>query len=522
MISEATRPHRGLKWARNGALALACMTGMFACERERERELAGAAEHIDDEVYLEVQAPKTEPLYVDVHADAIYVQTGGALQVVRRGDDRHHTLQLGTDDTQLIAVPGRDDLLVWTQPIEHADVDHANEDRSDERRVIAARTVALAERWTLFDYPVDDAVRPPVVVGDQVALLTTQGIVHASLDGDGVGVLPLTLRPEPPLVHYDFQPLTAQAGHLVWIARDGDHDFVVSSDASFEAAVIEYEEHEAATRLVAAAKFADSLVIVALEAGKGEREDQLPTLIIQRHRPTTGPVELWRRPFNEERLKLLSDGEQSWLVFDNELWRISPNGHAPVPEFMPSAGVSPDSFAIDDGLLLWTTLEQGWLRHHASTGVSDPLRVEPLPLPVMNDDADVWGSLTAANLGSYATNYPVLPAQPRPRVRQGKLELGPGLDRDIVRRIARAHINEVRHCYNLGLHEQPELSGTVEIEFVIGADGRVRKTKDVTGARLASRDVRRCVAAAVRRWNFPKPKSGKQVTVSYPFTLAPS
>jgi Ca-activated chloride channel family protein len=52
-------------------------------------------------------------------------------------------------------------------------------------------------------------------------------------------------------------------------------------------------------------------------------------------------------------------------------------------------------------------------------------------------------------------------------------QVTPGLDPEIVRRIVRAHINELRSCYNQGQVKQPQLAGSITIAFEIGAPSRV-------------------------------------------------
>lgn len=105
-----------------------------------------------------------------------------------------------------------------------------------------------------------------------------------------------------------------------------------------------------------------------------------------------------------------------------------------------------------------------------------------------------------------------------PQVRQAKATVDGPLDRDIVRRIVRAHINEVRSCYNAGLTNNPELGGRVEIQFVIDGDGKV-ETSVVSETTLPDSSVSACIAKAVKRWQFPKPQGGGSVTVGYPFIL---
>jgi tetratricopeptide (TPR) repeat protein len=159
---------------------------------------------------------------------------------------------------------------------------------------------------------------------------------------------------------------------------------------------------------------------------------------------------------------------------------------------------------------------------------------------VGNDDDDVWGGLKAGegviglgNLGLIGQGSGTGSGYGRgsgtgfggrgrrvPRVRQAKAEVKGALDKDIVRRIVRAHVNEVRHCYNQGLARNPNLKGRVYTQFVIGATGKVRSS--VTGqSTVEDKNVGRCIAKAAKRWKFPKPKGGGNVIVTMPFVLDP-
>jgi len=105
-----------------------------------------------------------------------------------------------------------------------------------------------------------------------------------------------------------------------------------------------------------------------------------------------------------------------------------------------------------------------------------------------------------------------------PTVRQAKATVNGELDKDIVRRIVRAHINEVRHCYNQGLAHDKNLRGRVAVQFTIGGSGKV-PTAVVANTTVKDTSVGNCIAKAVRRWKFPKPRGGGSVIVTYPFVL---
>ncbi|MEZ4380288.1 MAG: AgmX/PglI C-terminal domain-containing protein [Nannocystaceae bacterium] len=105
-----------------------------------------------------------------------------------------------------------------------------------------------------------------------------------------------------------------------------------------------------------------------------------------------------------------------------------------------------------------------------------------------------------------------------PKVRQAKAQVQGALDKDIIRRIVRAHINEVRHCYNQGLSKDPNMKGRVAVQFTIGGAGNVPSAV-VSESTIKDASVGNCIAKAVRRWKFPKPRGGGSVIVTYPFVL---
>ncbi|MCC6747687.1 MAG: TonB family protein [Deltaproteobacteria bacterium] len=105
-----------------------------------------------------------------------------------------------------------------------------------------------------------------------------------------------------------------------------------------------------------------------------------------------------------------------------------------------------------------------------------------------------------------------------PRVLAGQAEVRGSLDKEIIRRIIRRHINEVSFCYSKELQSKPDLSGRVMIQFTISATGQVVASV-VQSSTMNNQVVDQCIAQAVRRWLFPKPKGGGIVIVSYPFVL---
>lgn len=93
------------------------------------------------------------------------------------------------------------------------------------------------------------------------------------------------------------------------------------------------------------------------------------------------------------------------------------------------------------------------------------------------------------------------------------------LDRDIIRRVVRSNIGDVRDCYNAGLRNNAALGGTLTIDFTIDARGRVEQSKPAEGGEFEDPKVAQCIADAIANWEFPA--TGGEVTVSYPFNLDP-
>jgi TonB family protein len=95
------------------------------------------------------------------------------------------------------------------------------------------------------------------------------------------------------------------------------------------------------------------------------------------------------------------------------------------------------------------------------------------------------------------------------------------LDKEIIRRIVRRNINQVRYCYDQALTRQPTLAGRVVVQFTIAGNGTVIASL-LGNSTLGAPAVESCIVQAVKRWEFPKPEGGGLVMVSYPFQLTPA
>ena len=108
-----------------------------------------------------------------------------------------------------------------------------------------------------------------------------------------------------------------------------------------------------------------------------------------------------------------------------------------------------------------------------------------------------------------------------PDVIPGTANVRGSLDKEIIRRIIRRHINEVKFCYEQELTKKPQLGGRIMVQFTIAASGQVIASV-LQNSTMGNAKVENCTVQAVRRWEFPKPLGGGIVIVSYPFVLTPA
>ena len=95
------------------------------------------------------------------------------------------------------------------------------------------------------------------------------------------------------------------------------------------------------------------------------------------------------------------------------------------------------------------------------------------------------------------------------------------LDRALIDEVVKRHMNQIRYCYQRELVKSNALAGKIVIKFTIAKDGTVSasSTKSTT---MNSPAVEKCIEGRFLRMQFPSPKGGGIVLVSYPFVFAPS
>lgn len=94
------------------------------------------------------------------------------------------------------------------------------------------------------------------------------------------------------------------------------------------------------------------------------------------------------------------------------------------------------------------------------------------------------------------------------------------LDKSLIDAVIKRNMNQIRYCYQRELTKNPALGGKITVKFVIAKDGSVSKaeTKQST---MGNDSVESCINQRFMKFQFPEPKGGGIVIVSYPFIFAP-
>jgi hypothetical protein len=95
-------------------------------------------------------------------------------------------------------------------------------------------------------------------------------------------------------------------------------------------------------------------------------------------------------------------------------------------------------------------------------------------------------------------------------------EVDGGLDKEAIARVIRSQLGAIRYCYERQLSANPELYGKILVKFTIGAAGSV-VAQAIGTSSLNSAMVEGCILRRVAGWQFPTPKGGTNVLVTYPF-----
>lgn len=90
------------------------------------------------------------------------------------------------------------------------------------------------------------------------------------------------------------------------------------------------------------------------------------------------------------------------------------------------------------------------------------------------------------------------------------------LDRSLIDKVIKRHMAQIRYCYQRELTKNPNIKGKIVIKFVIAKDGSV-SSANTKSSTMKAPTVESCIVGRFMRMQFPEPKGGGIVIVSYPF-----
>jgi hypothetical protein len=93
-----------------------------------------------------------------------------------------------------------------------------------------------------------------------------------------------------------------------------------------------------------------------------------------------------------------------------------------------------------------------------------------------------------------------------------------GLTRDEVGSVIHSHMGEIRYCHEAALLQNPKTEGKLMMTFEINGRGVV-KSATMDTSQLTPGALAECVHERLMTWQFPKPRGGVTVNVTYPFSF---
>ncbi len=94
------------------------------------------------------------------------------------------------------------------------------------------------------------------------------------------------------------------------------------------------------------------------------------------------------------------------------------------------------------------------------------------------------------------------------------------LDKELIDDVIFQELGAIQYCYQRELNLDETLEGKLVTKFVIGVDGLV-DSAEITYDQLDRPEVGDCVLDRIEELEFPPPKGGGIVIVSYPFQFSP-
>ncbi len=182
-----------------------------------------------------------------------------------------------------------------------------------------------------------------------------------------------------------------------------------------------------------------------------------------------------------------------------------------MPDFWDRRGHLDLTRALMSGQLVLIGLASSPVEDFELSGLDPESEPRILVRAVLGEDPRIDADATPVPV---ADDRGALPADMQPRV-EGALAL------DVVQEVVKAHIGEIRSCYQQGLnYDRPGLRGKATARFTVGSSGWITSS-EVRDSSLSSYTVESCIESTIWGWTFPVPTDGNPVTIDYPFTFQP-
>jgi hypothetical protein len=143
---------------------------------------------------------------------------------------------------------------------------------------------------------------------------------------------------------------------------------------------------------------------------------------------------------------------------------------------------------------------------------AEPTAANPPPPP--GPESEAKRAESAPGGGGPAADVEALTGS---RLQLAEPMINGGLDRDIIRRKAQDHDDELRACYE----RDPKLAGTVAVKLSVDARGKVKDVELGADSELEDREVVDCMLELLAGWSFAG-EASSAATVELRFELKPS
>jgi outer membrane biosynthesis protein TonB len=146
------------------------------------------------------------------------------------------------------------------------------------------------------------------------------------------------------------------------------------------------------------------------------------------------------------------------------------------------------------------------------------------PVDVAHEDAGLADEPEPASEEEAAPAEPVKKKKtgiPRIKTSDACVGCGGPYSKEVMKRVIKTHVPEVRACYKATFGKKWKPGGTVKLGFVIKPDGSISGARAKSSAE-GTGDVDACIVEAMKSWTFPSPMGGGTIIVkNYKLELKP-